>query len=194
MTVVSVQQPQPELVWGQKLFLGFIYLLTLVPWAWILVFILLVSAAFNEVGNFPSFGDPDPKSIGGWGILVQPLQLFFAVNLAIPFLLFLVLLVARRYLPVKHYRRPLPTYLIGQALFLLLPLAQLLEQAARGYLENIWLFAVILLPFLGVAAFAAWDDVFSYRWTRWTAAAVVWGFSYAALASLAVQLIRWLID
>ncbi|MDJ0755234.1 MAG: hypothetical protein QNJ45_17050 [Ardenticatenaceae bacterium] len=193
MTVVSVQQPQPELVWGQKLFLGFIYLLTLSPWIWILGLVLLVSAAFIEVGDFPSFGNPDPSSIVGWSILVEPLQLLFAVNLAIPFLLFLVLLVALRYLPVKYYRRPLPYYLIGQAFFLMLPLAQLLEQAARGYLENIWLLVVILLPFLGITAFAAWDDVFSYRWTRWTAAAVVWGFSYAILASLAEQLIKWLI-
>lgn len=194
MTVVTVQTSRPALARGQRFWLAFLRLLALLPWLWVAGVGALLGAYGLQNGVLPGPDSSGPAMLDPWGVLLTPVLILLILSVAAPLLIFLFALLARRSVPGSRLRSTLKFFLFGESLFLLILVGAIVNQLLTGRPANSWVLAVVGVPLAGVVALAAWPDILTYRWTRWMAAGVVWGFAFGGLSSAAPQIMNWLVN
>lgn len=196
MTVISPPLVRPNLSRGQRVWLVFLRLLGVIPWLWLAVLGVLAAATFFISGSWPPFDVPSPRTLIPWSILVTPWLILFILSIAAPLFVLLVGLLTARVVPGPHYRPVLNFFVIGEALFLLLPTAALFDPSLvpQQNLEAMSILAAAVIPFIGVVTLAAWPDIVTFRWTRWALGAILWGFALGVVAPFALQLLTWPIN
>ena len=115
---MSSHPPTPEdeqVMRGLKLFYKFLVAL---PWIWLGMLTLFVLTTAVSQNAWPSYGQPDPKTIP---LLYWPTFLLFLATLAsFPIWLIMTLFALRPIFPVVLEKQTIVIYLVGLALFFLL--------------------------------------------------------------------------
>jgi hypothetical protein len=85
--------------------------LVAVPWLWLLLLTIFVAYTAVQTGSWPSYGQPDPKTIP---LLYWPTFLLFLATLAsAPLWVMLTVFALRPAFPIHIKRRDLIIYAIG---------------------------------------------------------------------------------
>lgn len=89
------------------------------PWLWLGLLTILITGAIGQSGSWPSYGQPDPKQISGFGLLVTPLLLLMMITLgSLPFGLLFTAFSAWQGVPYTSNKKQTTLYLLGLFLFL----------------------------------------------------------------------------
>jgi hypothetical protein len=87
------------------------------PWGWIAAFGALVWATISETGHFPSYSNPDPKSLADYGWLYEVNAFLLVLAFVSPVLVALHVAFRAVWYPVQPLqRRRLVFYAIGAAI------------------------------------------------------------------------------
>ena len=119
-------KPSPDAARTEAAYLGTHYwrllypAMTYLPWIWLAIMAVFATGVILQTGQFPYYGNPDPKDTGGLSLLYFPSVLFLTINMAIaPAWLIITAAAKWRGCPVEIQRRDLVIGVTGMALFVL---------------------------------------------------------------------------
>jgi hypothetical protein len=101
-------------------------IIQLLPWLWLGLIAVLVAGSVQQTGNWPTYGQPDPKQMNAFSLLVKPAIFLLMLTLAsIPFgLIFTVFATWQKSL-IAANKKHTWLYLLGVSLFLVVVVGDL---------------------------------------------------------------------
>lgn len=100
---------------------GSAWLFASLPWAWLMLMAVFVTAVSITSGSFPTYGQPDPKHAGAVSTLYLPVMILWMIALASPaFAALYATDAAVRRQPLTPLLRPAALHALGWALMVTL--------------------------------------------------------------------------